>query len=59
MRVLRGDGERALALCEDPEGTRRAVDITLIGECPPGSTVLVHAGVAIALAAAGPEGAAR
>ncbi len=47
MRVLRIDEARALALCEDDEGTRSSVEIALV-DAEVGGTVLVHAGTAIA-----------
>ena len=47
MRVLRVDEERALALCEDAQGTRATIEIALV-EAQPGASVLVHAGTAIA-----------
>ena len=47
MRVLRVDEARALALCEDAQGTRATVEIALV-DAAPGANVLVHAGTAIA-----------
>jgi hydrogenase maturation factor len=47
MRVLRVDEARGLALCEDGHGTRATVEIALV-EAAPGTSVLVHAGTAIA-----------
>jgi hydrogenase maturation factor len=48
MRVVRVDEGRALALCEDDRGERSTVEIGLV-DAPPGATLLVHAGTAIAL----------
>jgi hydrogenase maturation factor len=47
MRVLRVDEGRGLALCRDDEGTRRTVEIELVGPVATGDSVLVHAGVAL------------
>jgi hydrogenase maturation factor len=47
MRVLRVDEPRSLALCEDADGVRTAVEIGLV-DAAPGATLLVHAGTAIA-----------
>ena len=48
MRVLRVDGERQLALCEDGGGERRTVEIALVEQVTEGDELLVHAGTAIA-----------
>jgi hydrogenase maturation factor len=48
MSVLRIDERQGLALCSDPDGARHTVETALIDPPTPGSTVLVHAGVAIA-----------
>ena len=47
MRVVRVDGARALALCEDGEGARSSVEIALVEPVATGDTVLVHAGTAL------------
>ena len=47
MRVLRVDDGRGLALCSDPDGTHRTVEIELVGPVARGDDVLVHAGVAL------------
>jgi hydrogenase maturation factor len=49
MRVLRVDDGRGLALCREPDGTRRTVEIDLVGPVTAGDAVLVHAGVALTL----------
>jgi hydrogenase maturation factor len=48
MRVLRVDGERGLALCEDESGAHRTVEIALVAPVATGDELLVHAGTAIA-----------
>lgn len=48
MRVLRLDGERGLALCEDDEGSHATVETALIPEVTVGDALLVHAGAALA-----------
>jgi hydrogenase maturation factor len=50
MRVLKIDGERELALCVDGDGGRHTVEIGLV-DAVVGSEVLVHAGVALVVAA--------
>jgi hydrogenase maturation factor len=45
VRVLELDG--ATALCTDDEGELHSVAIDLLDDVAPGTTVLVHAGVAI------------
>jgi hydrogenase maturation factor len=52
MRVLRVDEDRGLALCADEEGTRHTVEIALVPPVAVGDQLLVHAGTAIAGAAA-------
>jgi hydrogenase maturation factor len=48
MRVVQLDEDRALALCETEDGTRReTVEIALV-DARVGGLVLVHAGTAIA-----------
>jgi hydrogenase maturation factor len=47
MRVLRLDGARGLALCEDGGGERHTVETELVAPVAPGDEVLVHAGVAL------------
>jgi hydrogenase maturation factor len=53
MLVRRVDAQRGLALCEDGEGRRSSVEIALVEPVEPGDELLVHAGTAIARAAAG------
>jgi hydrogenase assembly chaperone HypC/HupF len=48
MTVVRVDGERMLALCEDSGGARSSVEIALVDPVAPGDVLLVHAGTAIA-----------
>jgi hydrogenase assembly chaperone HypC/HupF len=48
MTVVKVDDERMLALCEDEEGVRSAVEIALVDPPAPGDVLLVHAGTAIA-----------
>ena len=48
MVVLSADAGDGLALCEQEDGRRVAVDTALVAPAPAGSVVLVHAGVAIA-----------
>ena len=52
LRVVKVDGERELALCENAEGERTTVEIALVAPVEPGDGVLVHAGTAIAHLAA-------
>jgi hydrogenase assembly chaperone HypC/HupF len=47
MRVLRVDGARSLALCEDGDGKHSSVEIALVDPVAPGDTLLVHAGTAL------------
>jgi hypothetical protein len=46
MRVVRVDGARAIALCEDGDGGRSSVEVALV-EAAPGDMLLVHAGTAL------------
>jgi hydrogenase maturation factor len=48
MRVLRIDGARGLAFCEDGDGSHRTVEIGLVEPVEAGDSVLVHADVALA-----------
>jgi hydrogenase maturation factor len=48
MLVIEFDEDTGLALCEQQDGRRAAVDPTLVAPVRAGSVVLVHAGVAIA-----------
>jgi hydrogenase maturation factor len=52
MRVLRVDGVRGLALCEDADGVHSTVEIALVEPVDAGDGLLVHAGTAIARAEA-------
>jgi hydrogenase maturation factor len=52
MRVLEVDEGRGLALCCDPQGARATVEIALVEPVAPGEVLLVHAGTALASAAA-------
>jgi hydrogenase expression/formation protein HypC len=47
MTVLRFDGGRELALCEDSQGARHTVETALVAPVLPGDRLLVHAGVAL------------
>ncbi|MEA2228892.1 MAG: hydrogenase expression/formation protein HypC [Solirubrobacteraceae bacterium] len=47
MRVLAVDEARGLALCQDADGTRSAVEVALVGAVAPGDALLVHAGTAL------------
>ena len=47
MRVVKVDGARALALCEDEDGERSSVEIALVDPVSGGDRLLVHAGTAI------------
>jgi hydrogenase maturation factor len=53
MRILKLDAERAIALCESADRQRRSVEVALIEAPAEGDTLLVHAGVAIAIAGRG------
>jgi hydrogenase expression/formation protein HypC len=47
MTVLRTDEDRGLALCENADGAKESVEITLVEPVEPGDALLVHAGVAL------------
>jgi len=47
MRVERVDEARGLALCTEPDGTKRTIEIELVAPVDAGDEVLVHAGVAL------------
>lgn len=47
MTVLRVDGARALALCEDGDGAHASIEIALVAPVAPGDVLLVHAGTAL------------
>jgi hydrogenase maturation factor len=51
LRVLRIDGDRELALCENADGERTTVEIALVQPVRVEDVLLVHAGTAIAHAA--------
>jgi hydrogenase maturation factor len=53
MRVVSVDPQRSLALCSDPDGERASVEIALVEPVMSGEMLLVHAGTALARAAAG------
>ncbi|MGA2320112.1 MAG: HypC/HybG/HupF family hydrogenase formation chaperone [Solirubrobacteraceae bacterium] len=57
MRVLNLEAGRALALCSDPQGECSSVEIALVEPVAPGEVLLVHAGTALARAAAQEAGA--
>ena len=59
MRVLRIDFERDLALCEDETGAHRTVEIALVAPVAEGDELLVHAGTAISVRAAGADARAE
>ena len=48
MTVVLVDEARGLALCEDADGTRATVEISLIDAVGAADTLLVHAGTALA-----------
>ncbi len=50
MVVVAFDGRRGVARCIDPDGAEREVDASLVAPVATGAGLLVHAGVAIALA---------
>jgi hydrogenase maturation factor len=52
MRVLKIDRARGLALCSDTDGERASVEIALVEPVVRGEVLLVHAGTALARAAA-------
>ncbi|HWH43427.1 MAG TPA: HypC/HybG/HupF family hydrogenase formation chaperone [Thermoleophilaceae bacterium] len=47
MRVVGVDADRELALCATEGGSRRTVEIALVGPVVPGDRLLVHADVAL------------
>jgi hydrogenase maturation factor len=47
MRVLAVDDDRALALCERPDGEHATVEIALVDPVAAGDALLVHAGTAL------------
>ena len=47
MTVVRVDSDRGLALCEQADGTRATVEISLIDAVEAHDTLLVHAGTAL------------
>jgi hydrogenase maturation factor len=49
MRVLEIDAADGLAVCRGEDGGESTIDVQLIGDVAPGETLLVHAGVALAL----------
>jgi hydrogenase assembly chaperone HypC/HupF len=52
LRVQAIDAERGLALCEHADGARSSVETALVDPVAVGDVLLVHAGTAIAHAAA-------
>ena len=52
MRVRQVDEDRGLALCEGEDGRSSSVEIALVDAVAVGDELLVHAGTAIARAAA-------
>jgi hydrogenase maturation factor len=52
MEVLRVDPDRGLALCADGSAAMSTVETALVEPVVPGDRLLVHAGTAIARAAA-------
>jgi hydrogenase maturation factor len=52
LRVVSVDDARGLAVCADERGASTEVDVLLIAPVAPGDKLLVHAGAAIARAAA-------
>ena len=53
MRVERVDVARGLALCSEHDGSKRTVEVDLVGDVAPGDSLLVHAGVALTRLEAG------
>ena len=49
MSVVAIDGARGIALCIDDAGARHSVEVALVAPVALGGSVLVHAGVALAL----------
>ena len=52
LRVVSVDDARGLAVCADESGASLEVDVLLVAPVDPGDRLLVHAGTAIARAAA-------
>ena len=52
LRVVSVDDGRGLAVCADERGASIEVDVLLVSPVAPGDKLLVHAGAAIARAAA-------
>ena len=52
LRVVSVDDARGLAVCADESGASIEVDVLLVAPVDPGDRLLVHAGTAIARAAA-------
>ena len=52
LRVVSVDGARGLAVCADESGASLEIDVLLVAPVDPGDRLLVHAGTAIARAAA-------
>jgi hydrogenase expression/formation protein HypC len=52
LEVVRVDAARGLAVCADESGASTEVDVLLVAPVDPGERLLVHAGTAIAKAAA-------
>ncbi len=52
LRVVSIDDARGLAVCADDSGASVEVDVLLVAPVDPGDQLLVHAGTAIARAAA-------
>jgi hydrogenase maturation factor len=52
LRVVSIDDARGLAVCADESGASIEVDVLLVAPVDPGDQLLVHAGTAIARAAA-------
>ncbi len=47
LRVVEVEDDPTLALCVDADGGRETVETSLVGDVREGTTLLVHAGVAI------------
>ncbi|HEX5898238.1 MAG: HypC/HybG/HupF family hydrogenase formation chaperone [Solirubrobacteraceae bacterium] len=52
LRVVSVDDARGLAVCADESGASLEIDVLLVAPVDPGDRLLVHAGTAIARAAA-------
>jgi hydrogenase expression/formation protein HypC len=52
LKVVSVDDARGLAVCADEHGASTEVDVLLVAPVDPGERLLVHAGTAIARAAA-------